>query len=126
MSFIGGLISFYIPNFAYSTTTSVDSSGRTDGLSAASYAGITIMVVISHGILWIGSRHLSKWLMMWYVISFLLFFPITTYLNDSVLESGIYHSTFKYVMGSATYWLAIVLGSSVMLLTYYGVHVIWY
>jgi len=84
------------------------------------------MVVVYHGILWIGSRHLSIWMMMWYVISFLLFFPITTFLNDSDVKSGIYLSTFKYVMRSATYWLSIVLGSSVMLLTYYAVHVVWY
>jgi len=126
MSFVGGLASFYIPNFAFSTTTSVDSSGRTDGLSAATFTGITCMVVVYHGILWIGSRHLSKWLMMWYVIPFLLFFPITTFLNDSALKSGIYLSTFKFVMRSATYWLSMVLTSSIMLLTYYLVHVVWY
>ena len=126
MSFIGGLGCFYIPNFAYSTTTSVDSSGRTDGLSAANFTGITIMVIVYHGILWVGSRHLTWWLMMWYVISILFFFPLTTFLNDSVVSSGIHFSTFKFVMRSATYWLSTVLTSSIMLLAYYAVHVVWY
>jgi hypothetical protein len=126
MSIAGAACCFYIPNFAYSTTTSVDSSGRTDGLSAATFTGITIMVVVYHGIVWIGSRHLSKWLIMWYIISFLLFFPLTTFLNDFALKSGVYRSTFKFVMRSATYWLSIVLTSSTMLLVYYGVHVVWY
>jgi hypothetical protein len=126
MSIVGGAISFYIPNYAYSTATSVDSSGRTDGLSAATYTGITIIVVVYHGIVLIGSRHLSKWLIMMYIISFLLFFPITTFLNDTSVKSAIYLSTFKFVMRSATYWLSIVLASSTMLLVYYGVHVVWY
>lgn len=126
MSFVGAIALFYIPNFAYSTGTSVDSSGKTDGLYAANYTAVTIMVIVHHGIMWIGARHLSWWLMMWYVISILLFFPVTTFLNNSVLSSGIFMSTFQFVMQSATYWLSTVLTSSIMLLCYYAVHVVWY
>lgn len=84
------------------------------------------MVISHHAILCIGSRSLSKFLIMMYVISFLLFFPLTTFLNNSALSSGIYLSTFKYVMRSATYWLSVVLTSSILVLTYYAVHVVWY
>ena len=94
MALVGAIGCFYIPNFAYSTGTSVDASGKTDGLYAANFTAVTIMVIVHHGIMWVGARHLSWWLMMWYVISILLFFPVTTFLNNSVLSSGIFMSTF--------------------------------
>jgi hypothetical protein len=125
MSFISSIALFYIPFYAYSTTTSVDSSGRTDGMYAASFTSHTIMVVAHHGFMWIGTRGRTWWLIMWYIISFLLFFPVTTFLNDVVLSSGIFLSTFNYVMQSATYWLAMVLTSSTMILIYYCIHVAW-
>ena len=126
MSFLGAIAIFYIPNKAYSTGTSVDASGKTDGLYAANYVAVTIMVVVHHGIMVLGARHLSWWLIMWYVISFLLFFPVTVFLNNVVLSSGIFLSTFQFVMQSATYWLSTVLCSSTMLLIYYLVHFLWY
>jgi hypothetical protein len=126
LSFLGGIAIFYIPSFAYITTTSVDDSGKTDGLYAANYVAITIMVVVHHGIMWIGTHHFSLWLIIGYIISFLLFFPLTVFLNNLVLSSGIYLSTFQFVMRSATFWLSTVLTSSAVLLTYYGVHVFWY
>ena len=126
MSFLGAIAIFYIPNKAYSTGTSVDGSGKTDGLYAANYVAVTIMVVVHHGIMFLGARHLSWWLIMWYVISFLLFFPVTVFLNNVVLSSGIFLSTFQFVMQSATYWLSTVFCSSTMLLIYYIVHVVWY
>jgi hypothetical protein len=92
MSFISSIALFYIPFYAYSTTTSVDSSGRTDGMYAASFTSQTIMVVAHHGFMWIGTRGRTWWLIMWYIISFLLFFPVTTFLNDVVLSSGIFLS----------------------------------
>ena len=89
-AYVAAIALFYIPNFAYSTGTSVDSSGRTDGLYAANFVAVTIMVVVHHGIMCIGARGLTWWLIMWYVISFLLFFPVTTWLNDGVPTSGIF------------------------------------
>jgi magnesium-transporting ATPase (P-type) len=125
MSFISSIALFYVPFYAYASTTSVDSSGKTDGLYASSFTSVTIMVVVHHGFMWIGTRGKSWWLIMWYVISFLLFFPVTTFLNNVIVSSGIFLSTFNYIMQSATYWLSLVLTSSTMILIYCGVHAVW-
>ncbi len=106
--------------------TSVDNSGRTDGLYAANYIALSIMVVSYLGIVIQGTRGITTRVLIGYLVSFLLFFPVTTFINDIALTSGIAHSTFTGVMRSATYWLCVVLVTSTILLVYYGVRVVWF
>lgn len=93
-------------------------NGKTDGLFAASFVAVAAMVLVHHGIMFLGTRNWTWWMAGWYAFSFLMYFPVTTFLNDITHESGIYRGTFSEVMKSAPFWLSLVLTTSVILLLY--------
>ena len=84
------------------------------------------MVVVHHGMMCIATRNWTWWMAGWFAFSFLLYFPATVYLNNIMLDSGIFMSTFSEVMRTAPFWLSLVFTSSLLILPYYVVHVVWY
>ena len=123
-SFVSCAALYFIPQYAFNGETAWN--GKTDGLYAASYASVSIMVIVHHGIMCIATRNWTWWMVSWYAFSFLLYFPVTVYLNNLMLDSGIYMGTFSEVMRTAPFWLSLVFTSSLLLLPYYVVHVVWY
>ena len=101
-------------------------NGKTDGLFAASFVSVAIMVIVHHGIMCLGTRNWTWWMVGWYVFSFFLYFPVTVYLNNIMLSSGVSMGTFSELMRSAPFWLSLVFTCSLILLPYYIVHVVWY
>lgn len=64
--------------------------------------------------------------MFWvYLISFLMFMPLTVYFNDVLEGSQLYMMTFSEVMSGPLYWLSLTVTCAVVLLPYYGVQQWW-
>jgi hypothetical protein len=73
----------------------------------------------------IGLRSFTWWMVMWYLISFLFFFPVTVYFNN-VAPSQMNATTFSDIMRGAPFWLSLTFVCGLILLPYYAVHCIWY
>ena len=61
-----------------------------------------------------------------YIISFLLFIPITVYLNDIAEGGFMYKTTFSELLHEPPFWLSLLITCAIVTLPYYIVHVIWY
>ncbi len=68
---------YYVPQYAYDMTVGDPNTGKTDGLWAAGYVSFTAMVICHHLQLGIGTRTHAINLSSYYLLSFLLFFPMT-------------------------------------------------
>jgi len=123
-SFVSCIVIYFIPQYAFNEEMAWN--GKKDGLYAASFVSVSIMVIVHHGILCIATRNFTWWIAAWYILSFFLYFPVTVFLNNVTLTAGIFMGTFSEVMRSAPFWLSLVLSSALLLLPYYVVHVVWY
>ena len=62
----------------------------------------------------------------WYLLSFLLFMPMTVYFNDVLDGSQMYMSTFSEFMHAPSFWLSLTFTCGLVVLPYYAVHCIWH
>lgn len=123
-SFVSSAAIYFIPQYAFNEATA--GHGKFDGIYASTFVSVAIMVIVHHGIMCIGTRNWTWWMVGWYFLSFFLYFPVTVYLYNISRSSGAYRGTFKELMRSAPFWLSLVFTCSVILLPYYIVHVVWY
>lgn len=84
------------------------------------------MVIVHHLQLAIGTRRHTLWLSFWYLVSFLLYMPLTVYFDDVIDGSYMYLSTFNEYLKEPSFWLSLTFSCGVVLLPYYAVHCVWY
>ena len=79
-----------------------------------------------HWQLYVGTKHRTFFLMTMYIISFILFFPLTILIDNTDDASQMYMSDFSEVMASPPFWLSLTFTTSLVVLPYIGVHTIWF
>lgn len=125
-AFVSAIPMYYVPQYAFNNTVQDRWHGRTDGLWVSGFTAFSCMVICHHVQLGIGTRTHTLWLSLWYLLSFLLFMPMTVYFNDIVEGSYTYMSAFNEYLREPGFWLALTFSCGVVILPYYAVHCIWY
>lgn len=125
LSFAASVVMFFLPAYAYYQAI-VDKSGRTDGVWAEGFAVFATMVTVHHIQVYISTRNYTRWLFGFYVLSYLLFFPLVVVLNDFDLGSTMYRSTFTDILTEPQFWLSFILATAVISLPLYLIKSIRY
>jgi hypothetical protein len=97
-SFASSCVFYFIPAYSYDKTAANGSSGRTDGLWASGFVSFTSMVIVHHVFMCLGLRNYTRFMSIIYIISFLLFFPLTVYFNDVIEGTQMYLTTFNDIL----------------------------
>jgi hypothetical protein len=81
LSFLSAIPIYFITMYAYHADV-VTSDGKTDGLWSVGYTVSFSMIVVHHGLVALYTRNWTFFLLIMYIFSFLLYFP----LNPLLLE----------------------------------------
>ena len=109
---------FYVP--FYATTRIENNAGHVGGLWGAGYASFTILITAHHVMICNGTRNFSPWLVFAYVMSYLMFMPLVTVLNENMAGGATYKSIFPTVIGGTPlYWLSVFFAVTMICLPLY-------
>jgi hypothetical protein len=86
LSFLSAVPIYFITMYAYNADI-VNSSGKTDGLWSIGYTVSFSLIVVHHGLVCLYTRNWTFFLLIMYIISFLLYFPMCDLLLEH-LQSG--------------------------------------
>ncbi|TNV85488.1 hypothetical protein FGO68_gene5841 [Halteria grandinella] len=121
-AFVTGIVFYYIPAYAYNEATFL---GRQEGFWAPSFASICLMVVVHHVNCALGTKNWTFFMFCMFIISFLLFMPLTVFMNNRVPTTYSYMVHFSEGLKSPTFWLTLTITASIVVLPYYAVHCVW-
>ena len=122
-SFVTSIPMYYIPFYAYNMN-SANGKGYTEGLWAPAFCSFAIMVTVHHILTVQGTRNWTRLMICAYIISYLLFFPVTVYLND-LIPGHMYKSTFTEILAQPQFWLAFGITCAIITIPYQALNVVW-
>ena len=119
---VTGIVFYYIPAYAYNEATYM---GRPEGVWAPNFVIICLLVLAHHVNSAIGTKNWTFFIFSMFIISFFIFMPLTVYMNNAVPTTYSYMTHFSETMHSPTFWLSLTVALSIIVLPFYGVHVVW-
>lgn len=82
-AFYASAVAYYIPALAYSLAITVP-DGKTDGFWVEGVMTFSILIISHHLLVLIETRHFTKYIAGFHVVSILMYFPIMVLLDDAI------------------------------------------
>lgn len=120
-SFLSSAIMFFIPYYTYNHISASDPYGKIEGMWGSGFAVIANLVLVHHGMICIATRNWRFDTIIWYTVSFALFFPLTVGMDALNPYSKLYKQYFGECFDQPLFWLSIIISTFALLLPYYFV-----
>jgi hypothetical protein len=94
-----------------------NSEGHVGDLAGSGFTAFASLITIHHLMIVIGTRNFTLPLTIIYIVSYMMFMPLTVFLNEFVKGATTYRTVFPTVMGGTwLFWLSFFFGVSMVCL----------
>ncbi len=124
-AFFSGAVMYFIPSIVYGNDSIIAEDGGVDGLWTTGVICFTCLIIVHHIMITISTKNFTWFIITIYIGSFILYFPLTVWLNDSTPEAHNYKNIFNDQFGQWQFWLCILLCSTIIVLPYLAKNAIW-
>ncbi len=121
-SFYASAVAYYIPAFSYGLAITVP-EGKTDGFWVEGVMTFSTLIICHHFLVYLETRHFTKYMIGFHIVSILMYFPIMIFLDDAI-EGPNFNEYFMTYGKQPQMLFGLLLSCTLIVLPYYGIRAI--